>query len=115
MGAAAHLSPSERAALDAFAARVRAELGPDLLELKLFGSRARGTGHEHSDLDVLVVVAPPWRARDRRHRIVDWASDIGADHHVQIAPMVWTQEMLDDLDRRGRLIARDLARDGVPL
>lgn len=110
-----HLSPSERAALTAFAARVREELGGDLVDLQLFGSRARGGGDEDSDLDVLVLVEPPWRERERRHRIVDWASDLGATHHVHIAPMVWTRDMLGELERRGRRIVEELRRDGVPL
>ncbi len=87
----------------------------DLLDLQLFGSRARGQGGEDSDLDVLVLVEPRWRERARRHRIVDMASDVGVAHHVHIAPMVWTRAMLDDLERRGRRIVAELRRDGVPL
>ena len=50
------LSPIERQALDDFASRVRAALGPRALSVTLFGSRARGEGRDDSDLDVLVLV-----------------------------------------------------------
>ena len=43
-------------ALDEFAARVRKAYNGGLDGLILYGSRARGTAHEHSDVDVLVVM-----------------------------------------------------------
>ena len=50
------LSASEQAALREFLDRVRSMLGPELREARLFGSRARGEGHEHSDLDIALIV-----------------------------------------------------------
>jgi len=51
------LTTVERAALDSFCDGARAALGPNLLELRLFGSKARGDASADADLDVLVVVA----------------------------------------------------------
>ncbi len=41
----------ESHALAAFQSWIRERFSDRLCELKLFGSRARGTGHEQSDLD----------------------------------------------------------------
>jgi predicted nucleotidyltransferase len=54
----AALSASEVAAIRAFVDAARALLSPELLEARLFGSRARGEGHELSDIDIALVVAP---------------------------------------------------------
>jgi predicted nucleotidyltransferase len=65
------LGAREQAALHDFVQRVRGALGANLVELRLFGSRARGDAAADSDIDVLVVVA-----RDRVNA-EDRAIDIG--------------------------------------
>ena len=59
----ATLSATETAAIREFVARVRDTLGADLKSARLFGSRARGEGHEGSDLDIALLVTPEGRAR----------------------------------------------------
>ena len=107
------LSASETAAIREFAAAARARLGPALKNLRLFGSRARGEGHQHSDIDLALVVSPEGRAR--RYEIYDLAFDIGLRHGVELAPMVIEEARLQELTARERLIARDLAQQGIPL
>jgi predicted nucleotidyltransferase len=109
----AALSASEQAALEEFARLVRRELGPDLLELRLFGSRARGEGHAESDLDVAVMVVDG--ARARRYAVYDAAHDTSLRHGVLIAPTVIEQGALQELRDSERLFARELERDGVAL
>lgn len=52
---AAQLTESERRTVEHFAARLNNELGSDLRALWLYGSRARGTSHPESDVDLLVI------------------------------------------------------------
>lgn len=52
---AAQLTQSERRVLERFASRLDNELGDDLRGLWLYGSRARGTAHPESDVDLLVI------------------------------------------------------------
>jgi predicted nucleotidyltransferase len=107
------LSASERAAIEAFVPAVRALLGPEFREARLFGSRARGEGHEHSDLDIAVIVGPGGRAR--RHAVYDLAFDVGLAHGVDVAPLVMEEATLERLRERERMIARDLDAEGIPL
>jgi hypothetical protein len=106
---AARLSPIESDALLAFASGVRGRFGDRVRALALFGSRARGEGHEDSDLDVLVLVAG--MTRGERRAIQDAAYDAGEAHHVVLSPLA-----ADSDAWRGDLpIAREIARDGVAL
>jgi len=66
---AANLSAAERLGLDRFIELLRAELGPELIAVWLYGSRARGERHhEDSDVDLLVITA---RGRDDGARVMD--------------------------------------------
>ena len=84
------LTAAEKAALSEFMTRVRQMLGSDLKSARLFGSRARGEGHEYSDLDIALVVTPHGRAR--RYEVYDLAFDVGLEHHVTLAPLVIEEE-----------------------
>jgi len=52
---AAELSQAERRVVERFASRLNDVLGSDLRGLWLYGSRARGTAHPESDIDLLVI------------------------------------------------------------
>jgi predicted nucleotidyltransferase len=107
------LSASETAAIREFTARARDLLGANLRSARLFGSRARGEGHERSDLDIALVVTPEGRAR--RHALYDLAFDVGLAHGVELAPLVLEERRFQELKDRERLIARDIEIEGIPL
>lgn len=107
------LSASETAAIREFIARARDLLGADLRSARLFGSRARGEGHEESDLDIALLVSPEGRAR--RHALYDLAFDVGLAHGVELAPLVLEERRFQELKDRERLIARDIEIEGIPL
>ena len=107
------LSASEQDALREFIDRVRPMLGAELREARLFGSRARGEGHEHSDLDIVLIVGAGGRAR--RREIYDLAFDVGLAHGVELAPLVIDEQRLDELRARERRIAFDIDREGILL
>jgi uncharacterized protein len=110
---AASLTPAEEAALQELVGAAREILGPELEEIRLFGSRARGEGTPDSDLDVALIVTDA--GRERRGEIYDQAFDIGLAHGVSLAPLVIAKETLAMLRDRERRIARDLDREGIPL
>ena len=107
------LSASEATAIGEFVAAARAMLGPDLREARLFGSRARGEGHEHSDIDIALIVSAGGRAR--RYELYDVSFDIGLRHGVELAPLVIEESRLRELEARERLIAFDIATQGIAL
>ena len=78
----------------------RTLLGGGLREARLFRSRARGEGHERSDLDVAQIVGAGGRAW--RHQLYDLAVDIGLHHGVELAPLVIEEERLREPSSPGR-------------
>jgi predicted nucleotidyltransferase len=108
------LSASETAALQEFMAGVRALLGPQLESARLYGSRARGEGHEHSDLDVALIVTRGTRSL-HRDAIYDLAFDVGLIHGVELAPLLLEEPQLQELRALERRLAREIDTGGIPL
>lgn len=65
-------------------AALEGEYGERLAGLVLFGSRARGDHDPDSDIDVLVVLHGPVRARTEITRTGGIAADISLRHNVTI-------------------------------
>jgi predicted nucleotidyltransferase len=95
-----------RSALDA-------RFGRRLREVVLFGSHARGTATEESDVDVLVVVDD---LNEREHREVfglAYDVDSTSTEWVGLAPLAYSSAQAAELRSRERLLFRDIEREGV--
>ena len=110
-----YLTPLEREVLGRYVLRLSETLGPRLARTILFGSRARGEGHEESDLDIAVVVRGP--EREVYRQVYDLAAemDMEYDYGVRLAPLLLSEETLEDLRGRELAIARAILEEGVPL
>lgn len=109
----AHLSATEREALADFLTRAGALLGDELLEARLFGSRARGEGDEESDLDVALIVTR--RGRELRRELHGLTFDGIYHFGIRVEPLVITEEQLRELVRRELSIGAALEQEAIPL
>jgi predicted nucleotidyltransferase len=104
------LSALEQSALGAFRARLDVRFGERLARVVLFGSRARGEGHEESDLDVLVLVRG--LTREERRAAIDDAGE------VEMATGLIVSALVRDAETWGRAdgpLARAVEREGIAL
>jgi predicted nucleotidyltransferase len=90
------LSAADTLALSDFRRRVHAALGNNVVELRLFGSKARGDAGPDADLDVLVVVGPDQNRWPAARTVSDIAFDVNLEHEVFISPIALTATMMAD-------------------
>ena len=96
-----------------FAGALRERYGDAVVDVRLFGSCARGEMREDSDVDVAVVL----RAVDGRTKrdVIDLASGIGLEHDVLLSPTVLDRETFERWRAQERLFVMDILREGLPL
>jgi uncharacterized protein len=102
-----NLSPAETELLRRFRLAMTERFGPRLTRLVLFGSRARGEGHEESDLDVLVLVEAV--TAEERRRVLDRAFELELETGLALSPLVRDAATFSSTT----MLAREIARDGV--
>lgn len=107
------LSHTERKALLEFRDRLMERFDGEILEVFLYGSRARGEGHEESDLDAAVLVRK--ERPELRRGIYDLAAEIFLKSDITISPLVISKNRFEWLKEIERGIALDIAREGIKL
>jgi uncharacterized protein len=107
------LPPALEHALGEYAERLRGLFGERLLELRLFGSFARGEAHEDSDVDVLVLVEG---LTDLEIGLVAGeAAPIIQKTGLAIAPLPMSPARLSALRLQKRALASALDQEGISL
>ncbi len=109
------MAPGVAAALGAFRSALRDRFAGRLREVVVFGSQARGTPHEESDVDVLVVVDGLTEGERREVFDLAYDVDVAAPEWVGLSPLAYSTEQATDLRSRERLLFRDIAREGIAL
>ncbi|MCH8120483.1 MAG: nucleotidyltransferase domain-containing protein [Planctomycetes bacterium] len=105
------LSIKEKTVLKEFKTSLGQILGGQLIELKLFGSKARGDGRADSDMDVLVIVASEdWHIRDK---VYDVATDVLLQMDVCISPKVISKNRFDRLRKEGTSFIHNVSKDAI--
>ena len=95
--------------------RLRQALSGNMLDVRLFGSEARGEATSESDIDVLVVVQPDTDRVPFEDRSIDIAFDVNLAFGVYISPRVVTQGILNDPVWRETPFIKNVARESTPL
>ena len=96
-----------------YAERLRRVFGERVVELRLFGSYARGEAHEDSDVDVLVVIEG---LTDLEVGVVAGeAAPIIQKTGLPLAPLPMSSERLATLRAQNRALVGDLDREGIRL
>jgi len=107
------LKLNEQKAVSEFADRIRSELGTTVKDIILFGSRARGEGDEHSDLDIMIVIdGLSW---DIKCRISDIAAEENIKHHVVISTVRYKCSDWNNPVIQGSPFAIAVNREGIRL
>lgn len=107
------LAEKEQNAISLFVSRLKGLLVEKLLEVRLFGSKARGDFDEESDIDILVVIdSCDWRLRQE---ICVIATDINIEHDCNISPVIYTKEEHERNKYFRILFIQEIEREGISL
>ncbi len=99
------------ATVEELRARLSRRFGADLLDVRIFGSHARGEAHEDSDVDVFVLLEKvTWG--DRRE-VLDMAGDLFVERGLLLSPTVMDRPRWEEWLRQERPLAMDIEREGV--
>jgi hypothetical protein len=81
------MTPAERKALDDYVAAVRGHYGARLVDILIFGSRARGDARPDSDADVAVILRDgDWGFWTEQMNLAGLAYDVLLDQGLFIQP-----------------------------
>jgi predicted nucleotidyltransferase len=108
-----HLSLNEEQALESFVQQLLEELEPEIIDIRLFGSKARGDAGPGSDLDVLVLVQDS--AYSLKHRILWIAADISLEYGVLLSPRIIPPEAWNEMVEAETLFFRAISAESIPL
>ena len=98
--------------LDSFLRQITAVRG-DVVELYLYGSRARGDHHPDSDYDVFVVLHE--RTRDTIDRLYDAVVDVVRETGSLVSLKIVSREQFWRLVVAGNPLVANVLHEGVPL
>jgi predicted nucleotidyltransferase len=107
------ISDKEEKALRAYADILEGRFGPRLLEVLLFGSRARNEARSGSDIDVAVILQRPTAQDLSEARGL--AFDIWLASGVYLSVRAMSQQGWERLGSLRSLFYRNVERDGISL
>ena len=102
-------------ALTEFVKRLRCNLSTNVVDVRLFGSEARGEATPESDIDVLVVVQPESERAALEDRVIDIAFDVNLEFGVYVSPRVITPGILNHPVWRETPFIKNVAGESIPL
>jgi predicted nucleotidyltransferase len=105
------LSKTEQAILKQFKHILQQTLGDRLMELRLFGSHARGDSNQGSDYDVLVIVDK--RTDDIREMVLDADVEMMNRHEKLFAALIYDESEWQNA--RSFPHAWNIEREGIVL
>jgi len=111
------MTPTERKALDEFVTAVRARYGARLVDIFVFGSRARGDATEDSDVDLAIVLEDgEWTFWNEKRQFADLVHDTLIDHglYIQALP-IRRSSWLDPSTHANPRFLRAIKHDARPV
>ena len=113
MNRVALAAPTVAPALAHFADAVREMYGDAVVDIRLFGSYARSSAHEESDVDIAVVLDEAgWEIR---RDVIDLATDVGFAHGLSLSPTVFDRAAYERWRAQDRPLTRAIDQEGVRL
>jgi predicted nucleotidyltransferase len=107
------LAARERKAIQVFSHRLHERYPDEILQVTLFGSKARGDSGPSSDIDILITVREEsWSLRGK---ISTLAADVSLEYDVLIGPRVLGKERWERMKEHSFGLYKNIVAEGIPL
>ncbi|TAN43533.1 MAG: nucleotidyltransferase domain-containing protein [Nitrospirae bacterium] len=83
----------------------------ELVDFRVFGSRARGDADEYSDLDVFIEV--PSLDKDIKEKISEIVWEVGFENFMVISPLIFTKDEIENSPLRVSPIVKNIVAEGI--
>lgn len=107
------LTGLELRAVSLFCDLLKKEAKDNVHAIFLFGSRARGEGHEDSDVDILIILNV--EDHSLKTKIWDHAYNVFNETDIMVSPLVLSLAQFEKLLAHERLIAVTIQKEGIKL
>ncbi len=105
------LNKQERKAIKKFKKELKKELGEQIVEIKLFGSKARGDFNKNSDIDILVVLKND--SEKNKDKVFDVVQNILLEFEVLLSPVIFAKQEYNYLNKIPSIFMQNLKFEGV--
>ena len=82
-----------------------------ILDIRVFGSRARGDAHEYSDMDVFLEV--PALTKELKERIFEVTWEVGVENSIVISVLIFTRDEIENSPLRAASIVENILTEGI--
>jgi len=83
----------------------------NLIDFRIFGSRARGDASEYSDMDVFIEVEQLSKQLKTEIRDIVW--EVGIENSIYISPIIFTRSEIEQSPLRNSSIVSSIYEEGV--
>ena len=85
----------------------------DLVDFRVFGSRARNDKDEFSDMDVFIEVENLNKELEEKVSDITW--EVGFNNSIYISPLIFTRYEIEDSPLRASPIVKNINEEGVTI
>ncbi|MCL5276470.1 MAG: nucleotidyltransferase domain-containing protein [Deltaproteobacteria bacterium] len=84
-----------------------------LVDFRIFGSRARGDADEYSDMDVFIEVEILNKQLKDKIRHIAW--EVGFDNLIHVSPLIFTRNEIENSPMRSSPIVKNVNEEGIKI
>lgn len=107
------LSHEEQSAIRDFSRRLRDRFPGQVIQIRLYGSKARGTSHGESDVDLLVLVRE--RTSSFEEAVIDIICDVLNSSGVFLETVTLSTSQYEEAKQRQYPFVLNVERDAISL
>ncbi|MBU1628142.1 nucleotidyltransferase domain-containing protein [bacterium] len=109
------LNKFEQIMVDDFSSSLLKKLKDEVVSIKLFGSKARGDYHKHSDIDLLVILRHKNKEIDEKLSEVEWETLERYNFQSYISVAAYSQKEFEGFNRLETPFSQNVTKEGISL